>query len=91
MRPIPLFHRPTGFRLWSSHSTSRGHQDIAQQIETLIQSRAAAPAFRMEETVLYRVQKPDGQLEEESNHQDAPDAEATAADILDADEWQTQN
>lgn len=69
----------------------REHQDVALQIESLIRSKAAAPAFRMEETAEYHVQKPDDQLEARSNHQDNAEAEATAAVLFDTEEWQNQN
>ena len=69
----------------------REHQDVAQEIESLIRSRAAAPAFRMEEMAEYHVQKPDGQLEARSNHQDNAEAETTTAVPFDTEEWQHQN
>ncbi|MBL7125581.1 MAG: recombinase RecA [Dehalococcoidales bacterium] len=67
------------------------HQDVARQIESLIRSKAAAPAFRMEETAEYHVQKPDDQLEARNNNQDNAEAETTAAVLLDTEEWQNQN
>jgi len=69
----------------------REHQDVAQEIESLIRSRVAAPAFRMEEMAEYHVQKPDGQLEARSNHQDNAEAETTTAVPFDTEEWQHQN
>lgn len=67
------------------------HQDVALQIESLIRSRAAAPAFRMEDTAEYQVQKPDDQLEARSNHQGNAEAETTTAVLFDTEEWQNQN
>lgn len=64
----------------------RDHQDVAGQIETLIRSKSAAPAFRIEETAGYPSQKPDNEVEAGSNHQGAPEAEATAAGMFDSDE-----
>jgi len=66
------------------------HQDIARQIESLIRSKAAAPAFRMEETAEYGTQKPDNQLGPGGNHQGDTEAEATAG-LFDAEECQSQN
>jgi len=69
----------------------REHQDVARQIESLVRSKAAAPAFRMEETAEYHVQKPDDQLEARNNNQDNAEAETTTAVLLDTEEWQNQN
>jgi len=69
----------------------RERQDVARQIEELIRSKATAPAFRIEETAEYGVQKPDNQLGSGGNHQGDAAAEATTADMFDAEEWQNQN
>jgi recombination protein RecA len=66
-------------------------QDVSRQIEDLIRSRTAAPAFRIEETASYHVQTPDSQLESGSNHEGGCEAETETAFLFDAEEHQEQN
>jgi recombination protein RecA len=62
----------------------REHQEAAREIENLIKAKSSTPAFRLEETAEYRVEKPgaDG-----SNHDD----EVKSATLFNAEEWQSQN
>jgi len=78
--------QPLGQGREAARQFLKERQDVAQEIENLIRSKHAAPAFRADEMTEHHAHRPDERPESGNNHHDDDMSDAVAAELFDAEE-----
>jgi recombination protein RecA len=82
--------QPLGQGREAARQFLKEHQDVAQEIENLIRSKHAAPAFQVEEMAEHHAHRPDEPAESGNNHHDDDMSDAVAAELFDTEEGRSR-